>query len=150
MPLTPLSSHLSPQFPLHSLFFRLDEANVLAFWLAHCDNMCNFRVVQVQHLATLDMRYVSNEWFSSRADKQGWFSSNVKLSYAYRIMGSPGGKHCKSLQRNVWLGASSPLKAVSLDRECRILPWFYEKRRWVMLLLWNCKFLWNQCYEIYR
>ena len=50
------------------------------------------------------------------------FSSNVRLSYAHRIMGSPGGKHCKSLQRNVWLGAVSPLKAVSLDRECRILP----------------------------
>ena len=38
-----------------------------------------------------------------------WFSSNVRLSYAHRIMGSPGGKHCKSLQRNVWLGAVSPL-----------------------------------------
>ena len=79
-----------------------------------------------------------------------WFSSNLRLSYAHRIVGSLGGKHCKSLQRNVWCGAVSPLKTVSLDRECRILPWFYEKRRWLMLVLWNCKFLWDQCYEIYR
>ena len=79
-----------------------------------------------------------------------WFSSNVRLRYAHRIMGSPGGKHCKSLQRNVWLGAVSPLKAVSLDRKFRILLWFYEKRRWLMLVLWNCKFLWDQCDEIYR
>ena len=50
------------------------------------------------------------------------FSSNRTLSYAHRIMGSPGGKHCKSLQRNVWRGAVSPLEAVSLDRECNILP----------------------------
>ena len=42
--------------------------------------------------------------------------------FAHRIMGSPGGKHCESLQRNVWRGVVSPLKAVSLDRECRILP----------------------------
>ena len=39
-----------------------------------------------------------------------WFSSNRRLSYAHRIMGSPGGKHCKSLQRNVWRGAVSPFK----------------------------------------
>ena len=32
------------------------------------------------------------------------------LSYAHRIVGSPGGKHCKSLQRNVWRGAVSPLR----------------------------------------
>ena len=48
--------------------------------------------------------------------------------FAHRILGSPGGKHCESLQRNIWRGVVSPLKAVSLDRECRILPWFYEKR----------------------
>ena len=42
--------------------------------------------------------------------------------FAHRIMGSPGGKHCESLQRNVWRGVVSPLKAVSLDIECRILP----------------------------
>ena len=42
----------------------------------------------------------------------------------HRIMGSPGGKHCKLLQRNVWRGAVSLLKAVSLDRECHILPIF--------------------------
>ena len=42
--------------------------------------------------------------------------------FAHRILGSPGGKHCESLQRNIWRGVVSPLKAVSLDRECRILP----------------------------
>ena len=42
--------------------------------------------------------------------------------FAHRIMGSPGDKHCESLQRNVWRGVVSPLKAVSLDIECRILP----------------------------
>ena len=72
------------------------------------------------------------------------FSSNRRLSYAHSIMGSPGGKHCKSLQRNVWRGVVFPLKkAVSFDRECRILPWFYEKRRRLMLVRWNCKFLWD-------
>ena len=43
-------------------------------------------------------------------------------SFAHRILGSPGGKHCESLQRNVWRGAVSLVKAVSLDRECNILP----------------------------
>ena len=42
--------------------------------------------------------------------------------FAHRILGSPGGKHCESPQRNVWRGAVSPVKAVSLDRECNILP----------------------------
>ena len=44
--------------------------------------------------------------------------------FAHRILGSPGGKHCESLQRNVWRGVVSPLKTVSSDIECRILPWF--------------------------
>ena len=39
-----------------------------------------------------------------------WFYSNLRLSYAHRIVESLGGKHCKSLQRNVWCGAVSPLK----------------------------------------
>ena len=43
-------------------------------------------------------------------DYNEWFSSNRRVSYAYRIMGSPGGKHWKSLQRNVWRGAVSPFK----------------------------------------
>ena len=42
--------------------------------------------------------------------------------FAHRILGSPGGKHCESLQRNVWRGVVSLLRAVSLDRKCRILP----------------------------
>ena len=31
--------------------------------------------------------------------------------FAHRILGSPGGKHCESLQRNVWRGAVSPGKS---------------------------------------
>ena len=42
--------------------------------------------------------------------------------FAHRILGSPGGKHCESPQRNVWRGVVSPVKAVSLDIECNILP----------------------------
>ena len=42
--------------------------------------------------------------------------------FAHRVLGSPGGKHCESLQGNVWRGVVSPLKAVSLDIECHILP----------------------------
>ena len=30
--------------------------------------------------------------------------------FGHRIMGSSGGKHCESLQRNVWRGVVSPLK----------------------------------------
>ena len=69
---------------------------------------------------------------------------------AHRILGSPGGKHCQSLQRIVWRGVVSPLKAVSLDIECRTLPWFYEKRRWLVLLRWNFKFLCDWCDKFYR
>ena len=31
--------------------------------------------------------------------------------FAHWIMGSPGGKHCESLQRNVWRGVVSALKS---------------------------------------
>ena len=37
--------------------------------------------------------------------------------FAHRILGSPGGKHCESLQRNVWRGAVSPVKAVSFGQK---------------------------------
>ena len=114
-------------------------------------------VIILEH--PLLIQYSSKVIFGSRPSRMGplvvkadwneWFSSNRRLSYVHRIMGSPGGKHCKLLQRNVWRGAVSPLEAVSLDRECNILPWFYEKRRWPMLLRRNCKSLWDQCDEIY-
>ena len=42
--------------------------------------------------------------------------------FAHRVLGSLGGKHCESLQGNVWRGVVSPLKAVSLDIEFHILP----------------------------
>ena len=38
------------------------------------------------------------------------FSVIGDVCYAHKIMGSPGGKHCESLQRNVWRGVVSPLK----------------------------------------
>ena len=31
--------------------------------------------------------------------------------FAHRILGSPGGKHCESLQRNVWRGVVSAFKS---------------------------------------
>ena len=88
-------------------------------------------------------------WFKNLSFSPNWKASDVRNDFpvnrdpcfAHRILGSPGGKHCESLQRNVWRGVVSPLKAVSLDIECRILPWFYEKRRWLMLVRWNFKFL---------
>ena len=45
-----------------------------------------------------------------------WFSNNRRLSYAHRIMGSPGGKHCNSLQRHVWSGAVSPFQSSVLGQ----------------------------------
>ena len=51
------------------------------------------------------------------------FSVIGDACFAHRIMeSSGGGKHCESLQRNVWRGVVSLLKAVSVDIECRILP----------------------------
>ena len=39
------------------------------------------------------------------------------LCFAQRILGSPGGKHCKSLERNVWRKVVSSSKAVILVKE---------------------------------
>ena len=39
------------------------------------------------------------------------------VSFEQRIVGSPGGKHCKSLERNVWRRVVSYLKKVILDKE---------------------------------
>ena len=39
------------------------------------------------------------------------------LCYAQKILGSPGGKHCKLLERNVWRKVVSSSKAVILDKE---------------------------------
>ena len=33
------------------------------------------------------------------------------------ILGSPGGKHCKSLERNIWRKVDSLSKAVILNKE---------------------------------
>ena len=46
-----------------------------------------------------------------------WFGSNQRPMYAQRILGSPGGKHCWSLERNVWGKVVSLSKAVVLDKE---------------------------------
>ena len=79
-----------------------------------------------------------------------WFSSNRILMFCAQDFGIARGQHCESLQRIVWRGVVSPLKAVSLDIECRTLPWFYEKRRWLMLVRWNFKFLCDWCDKFYR
>ena len=58
-----------------------------------------------------------------------WFSSNRRLSFAHRIMGSPGGKHCKLLQSIVWRGVVSPLKAVSFGhgmQHIAVILWVAE------------------------
>ena len=39
------------------------------------------------------------------------------LRYAEWILGSPGGKHCKSLERNVWRKVVSSSKAVIFNKE---------------------------------
>ena len=39
------------------------------------------------------------------------------LYFAQRILGSPGGKHCKSLERNVWRKVVSSSKGVILVKE---------------------------------
>ena len=39
------------------------------------------------------------------------------LRYAQGILGSPGGKHCKSLERNIWRKVVSSSKAVVLIKE---------------------------------
>ena len=152
-----------------SLIFWLGEANFLAFWLAHQRGhvvQCDFH----------DFWFLKKRGFSltvaltwhcrfPQPHSQSWVKKKIVVialtDHVTTLMTQSEGKnvwdlvmrtglwdHCKSLQRNVWCRAVSPLKAVSLDIECRILPWFYEKRRWLMLVLWNCKFLW--CDEIYR
>ena len=61
-------------------------------------------------------------WLAERHNLMNDFPVIGYPCFAHRILGSPGGKHCKSLKRNVWRGVVSPLKAVSLDIECRIFP----------------------------
>ena len=39
------------------------------------------------------------------------------LRYAQGILGSPGGKCCKSLERNIWRKVVSSSKAVVLNKE---------------------------------
>ena len=75
----------------------------------------------------------------SRTEPLDDFPVMWDLCFAHGILGSLGGKHCESLQRDVWRGVVSPLKAMFLDIECRILQWFYEKRRWLVLVRWNFK-----------
>ena len=44
------------------------------------------------------------------------------LCFAQRTLGSPEGKLCKSLERNVWRKVVSSSKAVILDKQERIFP----------------------------
>ena len=65
----------------------------------------------IARYAILVMRYTMND-----------FPAIGYSCFAHRILGSLGGKHCESLQRIVWHGVVSPLKAVSLGIECHTLP----------------------------
>ena len=103
-------------------------------------------VNSVLNLPNGQVKYFEEFNLQKNCEINEWFSSNVRLSYTHRIMGLPGGKHCKSLQRNVWLGAVSTLKVVSLDRVCRILPWLLWEadvtnvgalKVFVRSMLWN-------------
>ena len=107
-------------------------------------------VNSVLNLPNGQVKYFEEFNLQKNCEINEWFSSNVRLSYTHRIMGLPGGKHCKSLQSNVWLGAVSTLKVVSLDRVCRILPWLLWEADVTNVGALNCKFLCDQCYEIYQ
>ena len=61
------------------------------------------------------------------------FSSNRRPMFCAQDSGIARGQTLRIATKNVWRGVVSSLKAVSLDRECRILLWFYEKRWWLML-----------------
>ena len=67
------------------------------------------------------------------------------LCYVYRILGSPGGNHCKSVKRSNDINARrrvvSPSKAASLIRQT--ITQFrrdFVKSDVTMLVRWNCKF----------
>ena len=55
--------------------------------------------------------------------------------FVHRVLVSLGGNIASRDKENVWRGVVSPLKAVSLDTECRVLLSFYEKQRSLMLVL---------------
>ena len=45
-----------------------------------------------------------------RKNLNGWIAGNRILVFAPRFLGSPGGKHCSSIERNVWRNVVSTLK----------------------------------------
>ena len=80
----------------------------------------------------------NQEYFNDNNER---FSSNRRLSYAHRIMGSPGGKHCKSLQRNVWRGAVSPFKTSVFGQgmpHFAVLLWEAEVTNVIALIVSFC------------
>ena len=61
----------------------------------------------------------------AKCDRMNDFPVIEDACFAHRMKGSPGGKHCESLQRKKEMYGMELLpclKEVSLDMECRILP----------------------------
>ena len=59
----------------------------------------------------------------AKCDRMNDFPVIGDPCFAHGIMGSPGGKHYESLQRNVWCGVVSPIKR-SVFGQCRIFRVF--------------------------
>ena len=71
------------------------------------------------------------------------FASNRIPVFAQRTLGSPGGKHCKSLEGNVWRKVVSTSKKRFWGKINAFSPWFYLKRIWAVFDMWKMKvFVW--------
>ena len=63
------------------------------------------------------------------------------LCYAQRSLGSPGGKHCWSLEGNVWRKAVSTSKKRMLERDQHFFAVVLSLMDLGMLICVKCKFL---------
>ena len=104
-----------PQYKITSLItVRVNNLSYLfAALFSH-----SYLVFSVQHNTSAIKDFLSDNVLAPMND----FPAIGYSCFAHRILGSLGGKHCESLQRIVWRGVVSPLKAVSLGIECRTLP----------------------------
>ena len=76
------------------------------------------RVMSISSLFTFYTELKVNHLYSLTLNE--WFASNRgDLCYAQRTLGSPGGKHCKSLGGNVRQKVVSTSKKTTLGREQR-------------------------------
>ena len=77
-----------------------------------------------------------------------WVGSNRTLCYAQTVLGSPGGKHCKSLEGNVQFEGS--VKLFFFGQKIRFWKWitlfwplFYQKWSWAKLIRGSVRFCLN-------